>query len=794
MKKTLLLIAAAVAFVACSTEETVRVQDPAQISFEASWVENATRADVAADPSTTTASLSAFDVWGFMDAPEAKVFEDEDVTGTKGNFTYLNTQYWVPGHTYYFAALAPMNSANWDLDTTNANTYGAGVVSFTNVDGSEDLLYAATAVEAPALGDSKTVMFTFSHLLSKVKFTFTNGFDNEFMTFDVKNIRIVDAPAAGTIDLAVENWWDNDDWQLGTESVELNFGDACEQLAIGAKQQSADERLTIPAGADRVYTVKFDLTLYANGVQVYPLTTEGTFVTKEVKIENVALQMGKAYNFKAELNAKNFSEDGTEFAPIVFDVEEVKDWVTAETPDAQVEEAELRAALLLGGNVTLTKDVELTKPLVVAAGTTSTINLNGFNIINTNKTLEYGQGEGIVVYGDLTINGEGTVKGSTRAVWARGADNATVTINGGNYEGCEAGYAEGGNSVIYASSGNTINIYGGTFTALAEDTVSYANPTYAVLNVADNNGMINVYGGEFYKQNPAAPGTEPKSWNDTHANGFVAEGYYSTLVGDYYIVSDSYIVATADDLQAALDNKIEDIRFAKDIVGDVTIDQQEGVNYVIDGADYKFDGTMYINGHNRHNGEETLTIKNVAFETAATKKDFIWNADSQSGTVRYAHNVTFDGCSFTAAEGTDVVGMRINQAFDIVVKNCVMNGGHSLAQITASSNTVIENCTINAGRGLNFLTSCVGLVVANCNITATKDDGYGIRCDAGVSSCLNLLGSTISAYEPIVLRSAKATFVFDVAATTLNATGDYQVVVNGEKPVMNGAEAYTCNM
>ena len=88
----------------------------------------------------------------------------------------------------------------------------------------------------------------------------------------------------------------------------------------------------------------------------------------------------------------------------------------------------------------------------------------------------------------------------------------------------------------------------------------------------------------------------------------------------------------------------------------------------------------------------------------------------------------------------------------------------------------------------------MGLVVSNCDFTATKADGYGIRCDAGATSCLNLSGSTINAYEPVVLRNAKASFVFNVETTTLNATGEYQVVVAGEKPVMNGAEAYTCNM
>ena len=49
--------------------------------------------------------------------------------------------------------------------------------------------------------------------------------------------------------------------------------------------------------------------------------------------------------------------------------------------------------------------------------------------------------------------------------------------------------------------------------------------------------MINVYGGKFYMQNPAAPLTEPTAWDTTHPNGFVAEGYDAYPVdNDYYQV------------------------------------------------------------------------------------------------------------------------------------------------------------------------------------------------------------------------------------------------------------------
>jgi hypothetical protein len=84
-----------------------------------------------------------------------------------------------------------MNSANWRLNTQAANVHGAGIVDFHNVDGTEDLLYAATSESTVGmeLGQSmEAVKFQFNHLLSKVKFSFTNGFTNNNAYIDVKNV------------------------------------------------------------------------------------------------------------------------------------------------------------------------------------------------------------------------------------------------------------------------------------------------------------------------------------------------------------------------------------------------------------------------------------------------------------------------------------------------------------------------------------------------------------------------------------------------------------------------------
>ena len=321
MKKLFVALLAVAGLTACFNEEVVRVQDPTAISFEANWVENATRADVAVDPSTTTESLTGFNVWGFMDNVEGKVFEAEDVTGSQGNFTYTNTAYWLPDHTYYFAALAPMDSKNVEVDTTYANELGLGVVNFKNIDGTEDLIYAANKEVAPALGEAKTVNFTFSHLLSKVKFTFTNGFTNPNMYIDVKDVRIVNAPAQANVVLN-KDWWSANPWTDYVGTTVLAFGDACDKTAMGKTQVAANERLTIPASADFKYEVKFDVVLYVGGVEAY----KGT---KTSYVQGVALELGKAYNFSATLNASNFTEQGVELMPIVFDVEEVNNWVEA---------------------------------------------------------------------------------------------------------------------------------------------------------------------------------------------------------------------------------------------------------------------------------------------------------------------------------------------------------------------------------------------------------------------------------------------------------------------------------
>ena len=190
MKKLLFVALAAVGMTACvQNEELVVPQNTAAITFD-SFVGNATKADPSYNEQANP--LTAFDVWAFMDETDGTVLTDEDVQKNGGVWSYYNTQYWFPNHTYYFAALAPMESPNVTetLATGEAAKLGLGTVAFTNVDGTEDLLYAKKSVTTPT--DNATlanqgmpaVELQFQHLLSKVKFTFQNGFATDKVTVE----------------------------------------------------------------------------------------------------------------------------------------------------------------------------------------------------------------------------------------------------------------------------------------------------------------------------------------------------------------------------------------------------------------------------------------------------------------------------------------------------------------------------------------------------------------------------------------------------------------------------------
>ena len=328
MKKLLLAVVAMFAMIACNNEQAVLTKAPSAITFGDSFIEIKTRA-TAEDPSITTATIQNFDVWGFIETATGTVFDAERVTRGENGWSYENTQWWVPSKNYFFHAVSPVEKIDEGvivINTTDMNTYGLGNIAFTNNAGDVDLLYTTKHVETGATEPyyNGKVSLQFMHLLSKIKFTFTNGFTNNNSSLAVKNIKISDAPAKGNIDVNKERREDFV-WDITQDNstVALNFGDVNggQPIAVGASDESAKERLTISADATRSYTIEFDLELWYGDQKAMDSH-------KSVTLTGQAFEIGKNYNITAIINNENFAEEA--LLPIEFDVITVKGWELGE--------------------------------------------------------------------------------------------------------------------------------------------------------------------------------------------------------------------------------------------------------------------------------------------------------------------------------------------------------------------------------------------------------------------------------------------------------------------------------
>ena len=661
MKKLFVSVLAIAGLVACNNEETLFQQGPAAIEFEASHVEKATRVD----PSITTETLAGFDVWAYMDSKEGKVLFGEDVTKNGGKWGYADTQYWMPGHDYFFTAIAPMNSGNWNY------AYEADTIAFTNVDGTEDLLLAlaeADTHDKTVDYDYETVKLTFDHLLSKTKFTFKNGFTSKYVTVEVKDVKMTADAQAATYDVNARAWGES------AGEVVLAYGNV-PVMAAGVKNEATDERLTIPA-VKKEYTVEFDIYVYQGenaGIEKFHKTST---------IENVVLEQGKAYNFVATISPETLGLDEIEFEVI-----EVNEWIYAGEDKGQIEEAELKAALQLGGEVVLAKDYVITSPLYVTENVT--LNLNGHAI--SNKVDNAATDVIVVAEGaTLTIEGEGTIEAvSGNDGYAIIADG-TVVINGGTFK---AGKDENGeaNAVVYVRGEGKAFVNGGYF--------PNENASNYVLNKKDSNRStttIEVRGGKFVGFDPADNAAEYP------AESFVVEGYYSSEVeANVFVVSDALVVATSDALAAAVNGGAKKVYLMEgtyslakypaglELVGceeNVVLDVQ-GKAYGVNG-DIAFENVKLVYSNANYKGFQHTNVETYK------------NCTIVGQPFLYGNKVTFEGCTFEQ-ESANAYNIWTYGAKEVEFVNCKFYSAGKSVLIYAESSSngqtaLFEGCELYA--------------------------------------------------------------------------------------------------
>lgn len=321
MKKTNLWMAGLVAMTlatSCSNDEVTGMNPENAIDFEASFVNKSTRAAV--DLTADGVKSTGFNVFAFKDSPATHIFKGDEVTYTDG-WRYNRLQFWKKGSDYWFGAVAPADGAAWTMQPVEAvsgDYLGSGSLTFDNkaAAGEQDLLYAwAGKVTCTEPADMKKVSFVFNHMLSRVKFSFVNGMLSESITLTVSDVQIKDAYSSGTLDLNVTAPM----WDVKAQDKNLNMPfEGVDGTIDMSKEGETVHKYLIPSDKDKTYTLYFKVNMCQDGgiIGCYEHT---------VTIKDVALVMGRSYDFKATLSAENIDPEGTLY-PIEFEVNEVEGW------------------------------------------------------------------------------------------------------------------------------------------------------------------------------------------------------------------------------------------------------------------------------------------------------------------------------------------------------------------------------------------------------------------------------------------------------------------------------------
>lgn len=333
MKKTFLAILVAATLVACAKEDVISQNNEA-IGFKQAFVDNSVRSVM--DPSFSNDKLfGSFAVYGTVE--NAPLFNKVEVSGSElnGTWTYQGTQYWIAGAKYNFAAIAPYaKGVEGAFTVANNGEDYVGTTTLTRYENDNtDLLYAQNAQVTGATENNAQVAFTFRHTLSKVKFSFENGYNASTATIKVYNIKIHNAYKYGDATLTV----DAINWTNQTDAKVLDFGNASDNeattdakesaevaYAFGYTYESLNEMLLIPGAATKLagdtnegYKVTFDVDLLVNNTKIKTYN--------HVSYVNFTPVAGNSYDIKAVVDAENIDPDN-EQEPIEFTVTKVEGW------------------------------------------------------------------------------------------------------------------------------------------------------------------------------------------------------------------------------------------------------------------------------------------------------------------------------------------------------------------------------------------------------------------------------------------------------------------------------------
>ena len=531
MKKIFFSLLAIAALASCAKTEAVYTEADSEIKL-APVAARQTKANVlAAIDGTEYPTAENFDVYGYwQNVGAGETYTDGVSYFGKTGVEFVNKgNYWGGAKTYYwpkngalrFAAYSP---SSLDLaHSQEGDTFSVtGYEQPSSTAATWDFLVAPTSESYTSMTAAENVSIVFKHALSWITLQVKAKDAEAAGVFDIKSVKINAVNTVADFEASMLDGIQYEEWSNQASPAEYVVFEGSQAVNGEAAviETTTAGTLVIPQATTNV-TIVFNQK-GVNGT----LDMEDMELTLPLVLDKNDEPWRPGYHYTYTLI---FGLDEILINP---SVEDWTEYVWAEGGSngeietdqtvANVATAEqLAAALAKGGKVVLQNNIDLTETVTVPAGVTAILDLNGKNITNTPAGTAT---DVIVVAGELTINGEGTIEATTGNDGYAVISDGLLIINGGTYK---AGVDADGetNAVIYARGNGEVYVNGGTF--------PNDNNSGFVLNKKDQDRettVISVAGGEFKNFNPGNNAAEGAGTN------FLKDGFKAVEAEGWFVV------------------------------------------------------------------------------------------------------------------------------------------------------------------------------------------------------------------------------------------------------------------
>lgn len=297
MKRLVMCGVVALALAGCTQSEVLNISSDRAIGFDA-YTGKGTRvvSDITGGGSTTFNKFIVYGSYANSEGQKTVVFNGVEVSyttsGTESSWTYANEQYWQNGD-YKFVAYSDGNGA-LSGGPTASYTHDDGLQIENYVVGEKDLIFATIEKQGvdKSTYDGTPVNLTFSHLLSKVKFTFTETFADN-LTVEVSNLKIVNSKTKGTYKYDTDAY----KWEIGTDTKEITY----KTPVVVSTSYRPEECYVLPQSTTGL-TASFTVTVKDElGAEVMSKDFTSTDAVSLSVTNATEWQKGYAYNYTAEL-------------------------------------------------------------------------------------------------------------------------------------------------------------------------------------------------------------------------------------------------------------------------------------------------------------------------------------------------------------------------------------------------------------------------------------------------------------------------------------------------------------